>query len=238
MKLNNGTVPIGLVEPILNIYENNFPPYLRTSNKQFKKDILKYKYWDLWINNGTSNYNINNFKLPEGINKQQTYLYPTSSSTNPNSINLMGFAFLNYFPELKLLHLDYISLDKKYQGKGNGTKYLNHVINTFYKENKMVKYMLLECENHLINFYEKNNFYKLEINYTYFDIKLNLMVLKNFDSYQMVYKCANFLANLFRCYDRKIIVAILVHYYDDWLYYIVLQRGLFKYHIIDNFKKK
>ena len=120
-----------------------------------------------------------------------------------------------------------IYFDKKYQGKGNGTKYLNHVINTFYKENKRVNYMLLECENHLINFYEKNNFYKFEFNYSYFDVKLNLMVYNVFNSYHMIYKCVNFLANLYRCYDRKLIVAILVHYLDDWLYYIVLHRKLF-----------
>jgi GNAT superfamily N-acetyltransferase len=233
----SATIPYELVEPILHIYNNNFPPYIRTPNKQFKKNIIKYKYWDLWLDNKTSNYNINNFKLNEGINKQPTYLNPTFSA-HPDSINIMAFAFLNYFPELKLLHLDYISLDKKYQGKGNGTKYLNHIIDTFYKKNKNVKYMILECENHLVNFYEKNNFYKLKFNYSYFDIKLNLMVYNDFNNYQMIYKCAIFLANLFKKYDKKLILVKLVHYNYDWLYYIIIMLEGLKYHIVDNFKKK
>jgi ribosomal protein S18 acetylase RimI-like enzyme len=222
---------------ILNIYNNNFPPYLKISNKLFKKDIKKYKYWDLWIDDGTKQFNTNNIKKNEGLNKQQTYLHPISSA-NQNSINLMGFAFLNYFPAMKLLHLDYISLDKKYQGKGNGTKYLNHIINTFYKANKKIDYMVLECEDHLINFYEKNNFFKLNFNYSYFDVKLNLMIYNDFDNYHMIYKCANFLANLFRCFNKFQIISILVHYYDDWLYYRKIFREGYKYHIIDNFKKK
>lgn len=224
-------------DQILNIYNNNFPPYLRTSNKLFKKDIKKYRYWDLWLDDSSKHFNANNLQKNEGLNKQQTYLHPISSA-NQNPINLMGFAFLNYFPEMRLLHLDYISLDKNYQGKGNGTKYLNYIIDTFYKSNKKVDYMVLECENHLIKFYEKNNFKKLEFNYSYFDVKLNLMVYNDYDSYHMIYKCANFLANLFRCYNKIQIISILVHYYDDWLYYMIIFREGYKYHIIDNFKKK
>ena len=60
----------------------------------------------------------------------------------------------------------------------------------------------------------------------------------DFDNYNMIYKCANFLANLFRCYDRFQITYVLVYYYDDWLYYMIIFREGFKYYIIDNFKKK
>lgn len=220
---------------IIKIMNNNFPDYLRSSNSKFKKNIHKYKYWDLWLTDGTNSFNINNFKN-EGLNKQQTYLYPTFSYPQ-NSVKLMGFSFLNYFPKYKLLHLDYISLDKNYQGKGNGTKYLNHIVETFYKNNKKVELLLLECEDHLIKFYEKNNFYQVKLSHYYFGTKLNLMAFNTIKKYQLLYYCASFLSNLFQHNKIMIKKQTSIIYKFLWAFYILIIIEGYKYHIFDNFKK-
>lgn len=223
-------------EHILKIYNDNFPPYLRKSNKQFTKDILNYKFFDLWIDHiDNSKQHFNNLNLIEGLNKQTTYLHPTfSSHNNP----LKGFAFLNYFPKLKLIHLDYISLDKKYQGNGNGTKYLKHIINTFYTQNKKIKYLILECEDHLVKFYEKNDFHKLNIKYNYFGMRLNLMIynFKNCETHE-IFKCSYFLSNYFSIKNPYTPIIIICHNHLCLIYlFLIIETQ--KYHIFDNFKKK
>ena len=88
---------------------------------------------------------------------------------------IVGFAFFNWFDKIKLLHLDYISLDKSVQGGGTGSKYLKELTEMYYK---ITHYnaLVLECENRLIKFYEKNNFTRIPCIYSYNGVKLNLMV--------------------------------------------------------------
>jgi GNAT superfamily N-acetyltransferase len=227
---------------ILDIYVNNFPDYLRSPQSKFRKCIHKYEYYDLWLDK----ININNKKnttKTNCLNKDLTYLNTDFSvfQTNMIPMDLYGFAFLNFFPNFKLLHLDYLALDKKYQGNGNGSKYLKHIVDTFYKNNKNIDYLILECEDHLIKFYEKNNFIKIKYNYHYNGIKLNLMVYNDIVLSDMskLYLIANFLNHYFnltyeyyRIYHKFICFNLLAHFH---LMIIILKL---KYHIFDNFKKR
>jgi ribosomal protein S18 acetylase RimI-like enzyme len=88
---------------------------------------------------------------------------------------MIGFALFNWFDKIKLLHLDFISLDKSAQGSGIGSIYLKELTKMYYK---ITNYnaLVLECENRLIKFYEKNNFVKIPSNYFYNNVRLNLMV--------------------------------------------------------------
>jgi len=88
---------------------------------------------------------------------------------------IIGFALFNWFDKIKLLHLDYVSLDKSAQGSGIGSIYLKELTEMYYK---ITNYnaLVLECENRLIKFYEKNNFVKIPTIYFYNNIRLNLMV--------------------------------------------------------------
>ncbi len=239
---------------ICKIYLNNFPSYLRSSNSDFKKSIYKYNYWDLWIDNGDKeNININNLNVPigfksrKGLNKQQTYLHPSFSGFLQKS-TVAGFALLNFYPKYKLIHLDYISLDKNYQGKGNGSKYLSHIVETFYKKNKKVKYLVLECENHLVKFYEKNGFTKINFDYYYHSVRMNLMIYDNYGTLThtniIKYKIAEYLSILFSLsfdYESLIIklIGLIYCYYKNWkIMNLNLEyKNQLKYHIFDNFKK-
>ena len=202
------------INPIMTIYYNNFDKHLQIHN--FKKRITKYKYYDLWLTNDIYNYNYNNYNTYFNVNDK-----------------LMGFAFFNYYEKYKILHLDYISLDIQFQGKGNGSKYLLHLIDTFIKNNKKVKYLILECEDKLIKFYEKNNFYCTKINYHFYDTKLNLLIYKNFSNLYYLYKPLIYFSNLFKrknFYFSKNKESIL-----NWLFYSIFISKKYKYHIFDNF---
>ena len=89
---------------------------------------------------------------------------------------IVGFAFFNWFSKIKLLHLDYISLDKSVQGNGNGSKYLNEIIKLYYDMTHFYG-LVLECENRLVKFYEKNLFVRIPCDYSYNGTKLNLMLI-------------------------------------------------------------
>ena len=43
--------------------------------------------------------------------------------------------------------------------------------------------MILECEDHLIKFYEKNGFIRINYDYQYNNIKMNLMLYNDFKKY-------------------------------------------------------
>ena len=197
--LNNNKLDIFKSE-ILNIYNENFPYFLRDSS--FRKQIHAYNYYDLLINN--------NYKL-------------------------MGFAFLNFFRKYNLIHLDYIALDKSHQGGGNGTQYLKKIINEFYLCSDK-NYLTLECENHLIKFYEKNGFQRIKLNYLYKGHLMNLMIYNNKKiKLSVLNKIACYLQSIF----TEIILSIILLYVTMiyfFIYYKCFMIEQFKYHILDCYK--
>ena len=146
-----------------------------------------------------------------------------------NNDKLLAFGLLNLYPNLHLLHLDYMALDKSYQGNGNGSKYLNILVDKYCKSNKKIKYMILECEDHLVTFYEKNNFHKINYNYKYDGIKLNLMLYGKKLNPSLEVKLADFLSGQFLSHDceiEEINTYLVIKYIDQtqnlMMHFIVL----------------
>ncbi len=169
---------------IWNIYNENFPSYLKTPKRRFISNLNHYAFWDILFYNSKNNikHNLNNLTnltnqtnqtQHSGLNKGTTYsnldfsvfINKSNSDSDKNSL-VSGFALFNFFSKKKLLHLDYLSLSKLMQGKGNGKAYLQYLINHVYKKNyKQFKYLVLECEDHLVQFYKSNGFIQIEFNY-------------------------------------------------------------------------
>jgi ribosomal protein S18 acetylase RimI-like enzyme len=217
-----------LFEQIFNLYSNSFPSYLKKSKTHLKKYIKNYKFFDYW------------FELINKIDKLHINNY---SLLKPNQNVLIGFSFLHYFPKIKMLHLDYICIDKKHQGRGNGSYYLNYIINTFYKYNKNINYLVLECEDHLIKFYEKNNFVRIKSNYHNNGIKLNLMIYNDYEKIHEIFKLSRFLQEYFL--EKKFVEQCIFLFYYQYIlslqinniFYIINKKfkSLYKHHLFDNF---
>lgn len=233
-------------DQILDIYVNNFPDYLRSPKSKFRKCIHKYKFYDLWLDNNNNKFNVNNViknATSNCLNKQDAYLNTNFSNLHTQTlfdVSLIGFSFLNFFPAYSLIHLDFFALDKKYQGNGNGSKYLKYVIDTFYIKNNKIKYFILECEDHLVKFYEKNGFVKVNYNYYYNGIKLNLMIYNDIDKsdFLKLFVIAKFLSY---CFNLELSTTEFVDDTNnilDYYKHLILIMEKLKYHIFDNFKKK
>ncbi len=234
---------------IWNIYNENFPSYLKTPKRQFISNLQNYSFWDiLFYDTNTKNkYNLTNLTNTtqhSGLNKGTTYSNLDFSvfinKSNPEFI-ASGFALFNFFSKKKLLHLDYLSLSKSMQGKGNGKAYLQYLINQIYKKNsKQFKYLVLECENHLVPFYKSNGFIQIEFNYLYKGVKMNLMVYNDKTIKKMtMFTIANFLSKVFALnlnnYITGFVLLIpLLKYSNEYLFDVYLK---FRFHTVDNFQK-
>ncbi len=146
---------------------------------------------------------------------------------------IRGFSLLNYYRRFKLLHLDYIALDKQIQGNGNGSNYLQTIIKKY--NTLKVKYFILECEDHLIKFYQKNGFDRIKSNYKYFNHRLNLMVYnKDHHKYCQLVKMAGFFAQLFSIVINEPYRANITKNVNDYMN-IILRNNKYRYHVYDNF---
>jgi predicted GNAT family N-acyltransferase len=182
---------------ITQIYEENFPQYLRSKNRLFKKTLKDYDYVDLM--------------------------------TDRNEY-LLAFGLLNYYPSHRVLHLDYMSLHSSHQGHGNGSKYLNQLIDTYlHSSTNQSKYMILECEDHLVPFYLKNNFHKMNYNYKFDGMTLNLMLygpkmLPSIEVGLAAFLMGQFLTH--DCDEMYIIIYLVIRYilslYSLMFHFIVL----------------
>lgn len=183
-----------IIQQINNIYVDNFPPSLRVSSNDFKKSLNDYDYIDI--------------------------LYDPAA---PHDDKVVGFGLLNLYPTQKLLHLDYLALDKSFQGNGNGSKYLKSIVEKYYLLNNKIKYMILECEPRLVPFYRKNNWFQLKCNYTYDGSGLELMVYGLNPKFSMHKKIAQFLMEQFLSHDGipLHINIYLVFNYILWTIYLM-----------------
>lgn len=70
-----------------------------------------------------------------------------------NKVNgdLCGFCIHLYIPNINANQIDYIAIDKHYQGMGLAKLLFTYIYDTYCHR----KILTLECENHLIKFYEK-----------------------------------------------------------------------------------
>ncbi len=241
---------------IWNIYNENFPSYLKTPKRQFISKLSKYAFWDIlfYDTNANTKLNLNNLTNQtnqtqhSGLNKGTTYsnldfsvFINKSNSDSDEHFLVSGFALFNFFSKKKLLHLDYLSLSKSMQGKGNGKAYLQYLINQIYKKNsKVFKYLVLECEDHLVQFYKSNGFVPIEFNYWYKGLKMNLMVY-NDKTIKRITKIAIakflskvFATNLFDCIDGFDKPILLLKYSNEYLFDVYSK---FRFHTVDNFQK-
>jgi GNAT superfamily N-acetyltransferase len=238
---------------IWNIYNENFPSYLKTPKRQFISNLNHYAFWDILFYNSNTNIkhnlnNLTNITQHSGLNKGTTYsnldfsvFINKSNSESIEHFIVSGFALFNFFSKKNILHLDYLSLAKSMQGKGNGKAYLQYIINQIYKKySKVFKYLVLECENHLVPFYKSNGFIPIEYNYCYKGIKMNLMVYndKAIEKMTMI-TIAKFLSNVFATNSIDYIVDFVLPvplkiYSNKYLFDMHLK---FRFHTVDNFKK-
>lgn len=64
---------------------------------------------------------------------------------------ICGFCIHLYIPIINAIQIDYIAIDKNYQGMGLAKMLFNHIFENYCLE----KILTLECESHLIGFYKK-----------------------------------------------------------------------------------
>lgn len=126
------------------------------------------------------------------------------------------------------------------QGKGNGKAYLQYLINQIYKKHlKLFSYFVLECEDHLVQFYKSNGFDYIDFNYYYKGIKMNLMIYndKKISKYTMR-NIGLFLSNVFsknaKLFALRITKSLILKYSNKYLFIIYYK---FRFHIVDNFQK-
>lgn len=125
--------------------------------------------------------------------------------------------------------MDYIALSKSVQGQGYGPQFMNYLLNE-YKGNTFI----LECEDHLIKFYEKNNFNRVKLSYQAGIQRLNLFYHGEKIIMSKQFRIRNFMEGLYlkKSYFRFIFrVPKIIS--------ILFQKKIcnqLKYHIIDSFK--
>lgn len=171
-------------------------------------------------------------RLPSKVFKNNLEKYSHVNLLNIED-TIKGFSLLNYYNKYKLLHLDYIALDKQYQGNGNGTKYLKSIINKY--NSPRIKYFILECEDHLIKFYQKNGFDRIKYNYKYFNYRLNLMIYSS-DHYKPseLIRVAGFMSQLFSLIIDEPKKYIMPKNVVDFINSLLINNK-YKYHVYDNF---
>ena len=117
-------------------------------------------------------------------------------------------------------HLDYFAIDPLYQFKGYGTTLLNLIVSKYKK-------ITLECENSLINYYNKFGFIKCKIKYYYNNLHLNFMSNFNNSKLKLIANSINNFNLLF------FIVFNITKYLFDIMNIIIHNYNLF---IINYFK--
>ncbi len=222
---------------IWSIYNSNFPSYLKKPKKLFIKKLIKYDFWDLLVVGKNIKKNINNLSKLTGLNKDSTY--SNLFFSNFSNSDIAGFSLFNYFPKFKILHLDYVSLAKFYQGKGNGTSYLKYLIeNIFLKYQNIFSYFVLECEDHLIKFYKSLGFVKINFSYLYLGVPMNLMV---WNSLNPISKLQGILIALYlqRIFNPVKFICFIPKqdFVEFTLNYSYLISKKYRFHIVDNFQK-
>ncbi len=145
--------------------------------------------------------------------------------------NLIGF-ILYYIKKdkynCKRLHIDYITIDNEYNGKGYSRLILNHLINKY--KNK-IDTITLECEDKLIKYYQKLGYtkYKCKKICKILNIKWNLMYIKfkQLPKFNIIYN---------ELYNKRIFIHCKYCYYIYFYIFIIKYIDLYihfnYYHLI------
>jgi hypothetical protein len=76
---------------------------------------------------------------------------------------MIGFSLVSLNPFLSTIFIDYLCIDKKVQKGGYGKFLLNALHSDIYFPG--FKYCILECEDYLVSYYQKNKFIKIPRKY-------------------------------------------------------------------------
>lgn len=127
-----------------------FKNYLDLINN-FTKDITKISF-----------IRFKNLFLNQMIN-EDIFIYEENNKIIGNIKIIKEQKFHNNF--MYILHIEDLIVDKNYRRKGIATKLINYVLK--YKTNNCYK-IVLNCNNELLQFYEKFNFNKKGIEMCYY----------------------------------------------------------------------
>jgi hypothetical protein len=130
-------------------------------NIQLEKIIhkdLTNQILTLYDQNFSPHVRIPHYKLRKRL-KNKTYEVISLRKDN----EMIGFSLVSSNPSLKTIFIDYLCIDKKHQNGGYG-KLLLHELNTI-KYFPEYEYSILECEDYLVPYYQKNKFQKIPRTY-------------------------------------------------------------------------
>jgi len=123
------------------------------------KDLIQ-KIFCLYDENFSPTVKVSHKKLRKRLNEG---VYKAIIVKNPDE-KYIGLCLFHPNKTLKTLFVDYLCVDKKIQKSGIGRVILE-IINDKTKIYKDYQYTILECENYLIPYYEKNLFKKIPLSY-------------------------------------------------------------------------
>lgn len=118
----------------------------------------------------------------------------------------VGFVSLLKIDNLSLIHIDYIAVQKKYQGRGYARHILNHIFHI--AENKNIS---LECEPNLEPLYFKFGFKNSNISYKFKHIPMFIMLKtsRNNNIHSLAKNIANILKKRNESTNNEIAIIIL-----------------------------
>jgi hypothetical protein len=125
--------------------------------KQIDKDTMT-EIIHLYDENFSPHVRIPHRKLKKRI-QDETYCVLSLKKDN----EWIGFSLISLNQLLKTIFIDYLCIDKKFQKGGYGKMVLNELSSKRFFPN--YEYCILECEDYLVKYYEKNKFHKIPREY-------------------------------------------------------------------------
>lgn len=95
--------------------------------------------------------------------------------------NVIGFILVALFKSIKTILIDYLCVDKNYQKFGYGKEFLKY-LSTNNDLFPSYKYLILECQENLLGYYQKNGFHKIPLDYNLYQDD------KNAKNFNLMYK--------------------------------------------------
>lgn len=134
------------------------------------------KVFRLYDENFSPHVKIPHHKIKKRIDRN---VYQLLSIQNENK-EWIGFSLISFNRSIKTIFVDYLCIDKKFQKGGNGKRILQMINNkNIYPE---YDFSILECENYLVGYYEKNNYKRIPLNYPILNSKPLFMLYRQRNS--------------------------------------------------------